>query len=118
MSPVSSTDTSRQRSSSTSESSLRTFCRSQSAGSRMPRDDVDAVDRDAIAAVDIRPPRAAPFRVATRSTVSGVEPRHRNALPHLARPELAQDRGGAADVIGIAVRQRDADRSAGIPRRG
>ena len=36
-----------------------------------------------------------------------LEPRHGDAFPHLPRPELTQDRSGAADVIGIAVRQRD-----------
>ena len=74
---------------------------------RMARDDLDAVDGDAIAAVDVRPPRAGAPAPPARSARERLEPRHRNALPHLARPELAEDRAGAADVIGIAVRQRE-----------
>ena len=73
----------------------------------MARDDVDAVDHDAIAAVDVGPSRAGRLRLPAAARVSGSNARHRNALPHLARPELAEDRGGAADVIGIAVGQRE-----------
>ncbi len=54
---------------------------------------------------------------ATRSAVSGCEARHRNAFPDLARPELAKDRRGAADVIGIAVRQREIVEPADARRR-
>ena len=34
-----------------------------------------------------------------------LEPGHGNALPHLAGLELAHDRAGASDVVGIAVRE-------------
>ena len=107
MSPVSSTETSRHRSSSTIESSLRTRCRSQSAAPDAATIDLDAVDRDAIAARRRSPSARRPPAPPARSARQRLEARHRNALPHLARPELAHDRRGAADVIGIAVRQRD-----------
>ena len=42
---------------------------------------------------------------------------HGNALPDLPRPELAQDRRRAADVIGVAVRERDVSADDGRPPR-
>ena len=114
MSPVSSTDTSRQRSSSTIESSFRTFCRSQSAARGWRATTSTPSIDDAIAALDVRPARAGRLRRHAQR-VERLEARHRNALPDLARPELAQHRRGAADVIRIAVRQRERSRAAGTP---
>ena len=74
---------------------------------RMARGDLDAVDRRARSPRRRSPSARRRACAASRSARQRLEARHRNAFPHLARPELAQDRRGAADVIGIAVRQRE-----------
>ena len=70
------------------------------------RHDLHAVDLDVVAGVDVRPPRACRLRPGS-NLCERVGARHRNPLPHLARPELADDRESAAHVVGVAVRQRE-----------
>ena len=47
---------------------------------------------------------------SSRSAASGSIARHGNAFPHLARPELPHEGRGAADVVGIAVREHESSR--------
>ena len=102
MSPVRTIETSRQRSSSTIESSLRTSCRSQSgsAGWRTITSTSSIVNRSFVWTV--RPSGAVPAAARRSAGIGAIgEP---GCPPDLARPEVAHDRQEAADVIRVAVR--------------
>ena len=106
MSPVSSTETSRHRSSITIESSFRTLCRSQSgtSGCRTTTSTSSNTVRSPV--LTLTHVDANRLRLGSQRA-QRLERRHHNPLPHLARPKLANHRRGAADVIGIAVGQHD-----------
>ena len=71
---------------------------------RMPHHHIHIVDRDVHAAVNVGP--ACSDRPGLQSQRrERIGARHRNPLPHLARPEVAKNGRGAADVIGVAVGQ-------------
>jgi len=80
-------------------------------GPRMPHDDLNIVHYDAIADRHVRPLEAERVRLVAQRP-QRLEARHRNAFPHFTRPELAQHGGGAANVIRIAVGQRDVTQAA------
>src|SRR5262245_62009619 len=72
----------------------------------MPRDHVDIVYSHVIAGVDVGPARAEALRERAQAR-ERISARNGNAFPDLARPELADDRRRAANVVRVAVRERD-----------
>src|SRR5262249_55059038 len=75
-------------------------------GLGMARDHLDLVYRYAVAGIDVGPPRAEALREHPQAR-QRLGARNRNPFPDFARPELGDDRRRAADVIRVAVRQRD-----------
>src|SRR5579859_2709452 len=73
----------------------------------MPADDLHAVDGRCASFVDVGPAYARRCRGASER-VERRESRDRNAFPDVTRTKLSKDGERAADVIGIAVRQREA----------
>ncbi len=73
-------------------------------GLRVEDGDVHAIHHEAIAGPDTPPAQPARGRLGAQAR-KRLEWRNRDALPGLARPELVDDGVGAADVIGIAVRE-------------
>src|SRR5438094_7798514 len=78
----------------------------------MPHDHLDVVDLDTVARRDVRPSEAEALRLRT-NRAERLESRHGNSFPHLARPKFSDDRYGAADMIGVPVRQDEAIEPAG-----
>src|ERR1041385_8474242 len=66
--------------------------------------DVDVIDADVVAGGDGFPHKL--MRVGgVMKDLQRQERRNRNAFPDLTRPELIENRAGASDVIGVAVRE-------------
>ena len=86
----------------TTESSLRTSWRSQSGGLGAARR-LDPVDREPITGLHRSPACSARAAAARSSAAARASAPARR--PRLTRTKLVQQRSGAADVIGVAMRQ-------------